>query len=50
MAYQPDDEVMDERQKNEKQLAKAEREQLKKEREAQRSKIRRDQAARTAGS
>jgi hypothetical protein len=45
MAYQPDDDGMDERQKSEKQQAKAEREQIKKERDAQREKIRKDRAA-----
>ena len=47
MAYQPDDDVMDERQKNEKQQAKDEREQLKREREAQRQKVRKDRIAQT---
>jgi len=50
MAYQSDDEGMDERQKNEKQQAKAEREQLKKERNAQREKLRKERAAQSAGS
>jgi hypothetical protein len=45
MAYQADDDVMDARQKDEKQQARAEREQLKKDREAQRVKVRKDQIA-----
>ena len=47
MAYQPDDDGMDERQKHEKQQAKDEREQLKREREAQRKKVRQDRIAQT---
>jgi len=45
MAYRPDDDVMDERQKDEQQRAKDEREQLKKERDAQRNKVRKDRVA-----
>jgi hypothetical protein len=48
MAYQPDDDGPDERQKLEKTLARAEREQLKKERDAQREQSRKDRAARSA--
>jgi hypothetical protein len=47
VAYQPDDDGMDERQKSEKQQAKDEREQLKREREAQRKKVRQDRIAQT---
>jgi hypothetical protein len=50
MKYEPDNEGMDERQKREKQLAIAEREQLKKERNAQREKLRKARAAQSAGS
>jgi len=47
VAYQPDDDGMDERQKSERQQAADEREQLKKEREAQRKKVRKDRIAQT---
>jgi hypothetical protein len=42
MVYQTDDDGMNEQQKDEKKRAKAEREQLKKDREAQRLKMRKD--------
>jgi len=45
MKYEPPDEGMDERQKEETKLAKAEREQVKKDRDAQRVKMRKDRIA-----
>jgi hypothetical protein len=48
MKYEPPDEGMDERQKDEKNKAKAERDQVKKDRDAQRAKIRKDRIAPTA--
>jgi hypothetical protein len=42
MKYEPPDEGMDERQKEQQKLAKAEREQVKKDRDAQRKKMRKD--------
>jgi hypothetical protein len=42
MAYQADDDGMNEQQKDEKKRAKAERDELKKSREAQRQKLRKD--------
>lgn len=42
MAYQPDDDGMNEQQKAERKQANQEREQLKKDRDAQRAKIRKD--------
>jgi hypothetical protein len=50
MAYQPDDDGMDERQKLEKQQASAEREQLKKDRDAQREQMRKDRAKQSSES
>jgi hypothetical protein len=47
VAYQRDDDGMDERQKSERQQAKEEREQLKKDREAQRMKARKDRIVQT---
>jgi len=43
MVYQPADEGMNEKQKEEQKLAKVEREQMKKDRDAQRAKVRKDQ-------
>jgi hypothetical protein len=40
MTYRPGDDEMDQRQKDEQKLAKADREQLKKDRDAQRAKLR----------
>jgi hypothetical protein len=45
MVYQPDDDGMSEQQKEDKKRAKAERDQLKKDRDAQRAKLRKDQIA-----
>jgi hypothetical protein len=45
MAFRPDDNETDERQKSEQKQAKAEREQLKKDRDAQKDKVRKDQIA-----
>jgi hypothetical protein len=50
MRYEPDDDGMDERQKLERQQAKAEREQIKKDRDAQREQIRKDRAKQNAQS
>jgi hypothetical protein len=46
--YRSGDDGMDERQKDEMKRAKAERDQLKKDRDAQRVKVRKDQIAQTA--
>jgi hypothetical protein len=43
MVYQFDDEGMNEQQKKDQKLAKVEREQMKKDRDAQRAKVRKDQ-------
>ncbi|HUE17392.1 MAG TPA: hypothetical protein VMR25_24785 [Planctomycetaceae bacterium] len=48
MAYRSGDDGMDERQKDEMKRARAERDQLKKDRDAQRLKVRKDQIAQIA--